>query len=39
MNEIRINPIALLIVLLAAAAVVVGTQLPEIKRYLKVRSM
>ena len=42
MNDIRISPTAQLVVLLAAAAAVlalIGLQVPEIQRYLKIRSM
>jgi hypothetical protein len=42
MNEIRISPAAQLIVLLALLGVVgalIAIQLPEIRRYLKARSM
>jgi hypothetical protein len=42
MNDIRITPaaqLALLLALLGAVAAVVLPQLPEIRRYLKVRQM
>ena len=42
MKEIRINPVVQLLTLVGVAAAVlaaVGAQLPEIKRYMKIRSM
>jgi hypothetical protein len=42
MNEIRIGPtaqIAVLAVLIAAIVAALGAQSPEIKRYMKIRSM
>jgi hypothetical protein len=39
MNDIRINPVVLLAVLAAAIVAGVALQMPEIRRYLKVRSM
>jgi hypothetical protein len=42
MKEIRINPTVQLLTLLAAVAAVgaaIAVQLPELKRYMKIRSM
>jgi hypothetical protein len=39
MNEIRINPTVLLLLILGAMVAVVATQMPEIRRYLNVRAM
>ncbi len=39
MSEIRINPVVVLGVLAAAIVAAVALQMPEIRRYLKVRSM
>ena len=39
MNEIRINPTLLLVLVLGALVAAVAAQMPEIRRYINVKGM